>query len=108
MSSFSAKIDIAYALGIITDDLLGKLRAVKSIRNEFAHPKDHDVTFSSPQILKHLRKLGTIDETMARNHYPVFFMHRIQDINAYIGPIVDRHEELTADWREPPEPSPDK
>ena len=37
LSNFSAKIDFAYALGIISRDFFGDLHQIRNIRNEFAH-----------------------------------------------------------------------
>jgi DNA-binding MltR family transcriptional regulator len=36
-SSFSARIDVAYALDILTDDIFAELNKLRRIRNKFAH-----------------------------------------------------------------------
>lgn len=56
LATFSGKIDIAYALRIVDDDLVGDLRAIKAIRNAFAHP-DEVVHFESPELTRHFQKL---------------------------------------------------
>jgi hypothetical protein len=40
LSSFAAKIDFAFAFGIITDEESASLRAIKDVRVGFAHPRD--------------------------------------------------------------------
>jgi DNA-binding MltR family transcriptional regulator len=39
IATFSAKIDIGYALSVFDDKVLADLRVIKEIRNEFAHPE---------------------------------------------------------------------
>jgi DNA-binding MltR family transcriptional regulator len=51
LNSFSAKIDISRALGLIDLDTYTDLKAIKAIRNAFAHPKD-EWSFNSPEIEK--------------------------------------------------------
>ena len=56
LSSFNAKIDIARALEIVDDETYNTLRILKSIRNEFAHPKSMP-NFDDAAIVKECRKL---------------------------------------------------
>ncbi|MCK1567483.1 hypothetical protein IVB08_26590 [Bradyrhizobium sp. 173] len=37
LAEFAAKIEVAYALGQINEDIYAKLRIIKDIRNKFAH-----------------------------------------------------------------------
>lgn len=39
LSTFSSRIDIAYAMEIISDEMFDDLRAIKDVRNAFAHAK---------------------------------------------------------------------
>jgi DNA-binding MltR family transcriptional regulator len=57
LSSFSAKIDIAYALSIIGNALISDFRALKDIRNAFAHPREA-IHFKSAQLAKKFQKLS--------------------------------------------------
>src|SRR5262249_7079581 len=57
LSRFAAKIDIAYALKIINDDLLGDFHAIRAIRNAFAHARK-TVHFGSPELETHLQKFS--------------------------------------------------
>lgn len=61
LASFSSKISVAYALGIITDEVRAQLDRVRSIRNAFAHSMkaidfDHEIVASecnklSPSVI---------------------------------------------------------
>jgi len=55
-ASFSSKIDVAYALSIISDDVFDDLKIIKEIRNEFAHPKTTIVHFEDEEISIIVRK----------------------------------------------------
>lgn len=49
LSSFSAKIDIMYALGLINKDMLTDISTVRKIRNHFAHSWQ-DISFDKSPI----------------------------------------------------------
>ena len=51
LSSFSGKIEIAFAIGLIPEQIYDDLRRIKKIRNLFAHELDA-LTFDSPKISK--------------------------------------------------------
>src|SRR6266704_5269978 len=50
LSTFSARIDTAYALGLIADSERRNLHLVRQIRNEFAHNFNFDLSFETPEI----------------------------------------------------------
>jgi hypothetical protein len=56
LSSFSGKIDIAYALNIFPTEIYNDLRAIKDIRNKFAHAKDY-LHFNSVELAPDIQKL---------------------------------------------------
>jgi DNA-binding MltR family transcriptional regulator len=56
LSRFAAKIDIAYALKIIDDDLIGDFNAIRAIRNAFAHAREA-IYFGSSELKPHMQKL---------------------------------------------------
>jgi DNA-binding MltR family transcriptional regulator len=56
LGSFSARIDLAFALDIISDDERSNCRAIKDIRNDFAHSAEMK-PLKDPDVLKHDRKL---------------------------------------------------
>jgi DNA-binding MltR family transcriptional regulator len=55
LSTFSAKIDVCRALGLIDADTHRDLRAIKAVRNAFAHAEE-TVHFESPHIVKEVKK----------------------------------------------------
>jgi DNA-binding MltR family transcriptional regulator len=61
LGSFSAKIDIAYAFSLIEPEVYADLRAIKDIRNAFAHAKNFQ-HFGSEEIVRLARKLSNWKE----------------------------------------------
>ena len=71
MTTFSAKIDLARLLGIITDTIRSDLHIIRDIRNEFAHQVAHKtdqtkLSFSST----HLRDKCMALKCIAHKNYP--------------------------------------
>lgn len=62
LSTFWSKTEIAYALKIIDDDLIGDFRAIREIRNQFAHP-DVVTKLNSPHLREYLQQLSGWSET---------------------------------------------
>jgi DNA-binding MltR family transcriptional regulator len=56
LNSFAGKIDIAYAFNIIEGDVYNDLRALKDIRNAFAHSTEN-LHLNSPTLAPLLQKL---------------------------------------------------
>ena len=56
LSSFCAKIDLAFALELIDETTHDRLTTARKIRNLFAH-SDEFLTFDSPEVSDILRKL---------------------------------------------------
>jgi DNA-binding MltR family transcriptional regulator len=98
LGSFSAKIDFAYALDLLSERIFDDLKTIKDIRNEFAHPEETEgglkyqdlkfVTFSSPQILRHLKRFPSYDEKDIQRQ--IFFLARLQEIAEYLDVIIAR------------------
>ena len=57
LASFAQRISIAYALGAIDKGTMDELRALKEIRNHFAHHPT-DAKFADTVLDKHFNKLG--------------------------------------------------
>jgi DNA-binding MltR family transcriptional regulator len=57
LSSFSGKIDISFALGLIPQETYADLRAIKDIRNCFAHSKEV-LHFRRPELAPIIQKLN--------------------------------------------------
>jgi DNA-binding MltR family transcriptional regulator len=62
LGSFSSKIDLAYVIGVISDDAHSDLHTMKDVRNLFAHQLKA-TTFSDPRISAMCQKFRLI-ETM--------------------------------------------
>ena len=58
LSTSIAKIDMAYSLGLISENERRDLHLLRKIRNEFAHAFDHDLVFSTPAISNRLSALS--------------------------------------------------
>ena len=50
LADFSARIEAAYALGLISESEYRNLNLIRKIRNEFAHRPGTYVTFETPEI----------------------------------------------------------
>ena len=51
LSSFSAKIELAFALGVISNEARLALHLVRDVRNKFAH-RIEPLTFDHPEVAK--------------------------------------------------------
>ena len=56
LATFSARIDLAYALALIPHDMFEKLHLVRRLRNDFAHESD-PLDFEDPRCRDRLRIL---------------------------------------------------
>ena len=54
LGTFSAKIDLARALGLIDTQTRRDLRVIKDVRNVFAHA-ENPVRFASPEVVDNAR-----------------------------------------------------
>jgi mannitol operon repressor len=66
LGTLSARISLAYALGLISEDEYHNLTLIRRIRNDFAH--DLDVSFGSQSVLSRCANLRLKTETNARGH----------------------------------------
>ena len=66
LSTFSAKIDFGFALGIYDKDTLNELHVIKDIRNEFAH-STKPMGFENASILGMCQKLNKGDASNSDN-----------------------------------------
>jgi hypothetical protein len=106
LSSFSSRIDLAYAFSILDDETFGDLKVIREIRNEFAHPKSVFHLYDEP-IAKIIRKFESYDKDQ---DYTEFFWSRCRLCMQKLG-----SDEQTVLWLDgvfqtisSPEPLPDK
>ena len=62
LQSYGARIRIAYALGLLSDDEANDLRVIQSVRNYFAH--NLHVTFEADSVKQQLRRLRLLHRVM--------------------------------------------
>lgn len=58
LATFSAKIKVAHAFGVIPSDLAAELDKIRNIRNRFAHTREA-ISFQTPEIIEAVSKLST-------------------------------------------------
>lgn len=72
LSSFSAKVDVAFALKVISEEAYRELTLVRKIRNELAHSFE-DISFRHPDViplckqLKFAKEGGSNEEIFTRS-----------------------------------------
>jgi DNA-binding MltR family transcriptional regulator len=59
LGAFGTRIRLACALGWISDDARADLDTIRTIRNDFAHSFDHDLTFTDDSISDRCSNLKT-------------------------------------------------
>lgn len=80
LSSFSARIDIAYALGFYGKKTRKRLHSARRVRNDFAHASD-PIDFTDHEISKRCRKMtpkNLSDPNNLRERY-IGFLREIAD-----------------------------
>jgi hypothetical protein len=74
LAAFAAKIDIAYAIGVINEIAHIQLHLIRKVRNQFAH-RIQPLDFEHPEIKQLIRsneliaKSGLLEQTTIRNAY---------------------------------------
>jgi hypothetical protein len=66
LGTFSAKIDAAFQLGLISKPLARDLHLVRRIRNDFAHDPG-ELTFETPAVSDRVRALEELSDYNARH-----------------------------------------
>lgn len=98
LGTFSARIRVARALAWIDEDVRFDLDQVRSIRNEFAHNVDHELSFSNQSITDKCRTLRVAqvlldaNEHAAATPHPNFGADVIRAMGAVFKPPRQRFE----------------
>lgn len=74
LSTFSARIRIAYAVGLISKDCMSDLNTIRDIRNEFAHLHG-PVSFSDQSIAHRCRNLRNTVKGHVADHPRALFLN---------------------------------
>jgi len=110
-SSFSAKIDVAYTLGLITSDMRRDLHVFRGIRNTYAHSTEM-LHFRSSSIQKLLKKFS--DFRPEKDPY-LYYSDKFRDTLSALNPTIQRlhlvkalrdHAEYGASPEKPDAPPP--
>jgi DNA-binding MltR family transcriptional regulator len=96
LSNLSPKIDLARAMGLIDDDTRNDLRAIKNIRNVFAHAET-PLCFTSPEIFDMVKKLPLWREEVATRMVFDAAVHRAElAIDGKISSLLYEHASSSA------------
>ena len=101
LSTFSARIDAAFALGLIQEDELHDLQIVRRIRNRFAHTWEAG-TLDDPELSPLCRDLPSFDDPQlcqvpARRHFIEAVLMMLSDF-AGRGKHVKRERRRKRRW----------
>jgi hypothetical protein len=98
LGAFSARIRVARALAWISEDVRYDLDQIRSIRNEFAHNADHELSFTTQSIADKCRSLRVAqvlieaNEHAAATPHPNFSEALIRGMGAVFNPPRQRFE----------------
>jgi DNA-binding MltR family transcriptional regulator len=92
LSSFSARIDIAYALGLLSKDIAKEAHIIRGIRNVFAHATKQ-VNIDSPGIKEECEKLSTYKSGSNPLHA---YVEAIQKILKHLNDEIKRYQVVQA------------
>jgi DNA-binding MltR family transcriptional regulator len=85
LSSFSAKIDLSYALRIINKDQYDDLTVVRRIRNQFGHSMSL-VNFDKLEIREHFKHFKTLQT--GETDYRAFYLRKLQEIDRHLDNAI--------------------
>ncbi|SRR5216683_899646 len=85
LSSFSAKIDLCYALQIINKEQYDDLTVIRRIRTQFAHAMSL-VNFDSPEMRAHFKSFNTLQE--GETDYRAFYLRKLQEIDRHLDNAI--------------------
>ena len=98
LGAFSARIRVARALAWISEDVRYDLDQIRSIRNEFAHNFDHELSFATQSIADRCRTLRVAKVLIEANEEAASTPHRnlsaavIRAMGAILHPPRHRFE----------------
>jgi DNA-binding MltR family transcriptional regulator len=87
LGTYSAKIELAYRLGLLPDAIRRSLHLVRKIRNEFAHSLD-DCSFSSPAIRDWSAELHRLNDVATPERRASFSPGAVGDFEKSISWLV--------------------
>lgn len=85
LSSFSGKIDMAYALQIITKETYDDLTTIRRLRNKFAHSMSL-INFNSVEIRALFKKFSAFDDTT--RDYQAYYLLKLKKIDVHLDHVI--------------------
>ena len=97
LATFSGKIDLAYAIGLLPMEVRDDMRRIKEVRNRFAHKID-DLTFEAPEIKAICGEFYVMFGGQRKHLTPARFAFEAacQVCVLHIGDVRDNMTKLTA------------
>lgn len=86
MSSFSGKIDMAYALQIITKKAYDELTTIRRLRNKFAHSIAL-VSFDSDEIRALFKHFSAFES--ATKDYQAYYLLKLKEIDTFLDRVIE-------------------
>lgn len=96
LTTFSSKIDMAYLLGLIPENVLNDLHILRKIRNEFAHNAS-TISFETPSIKDRTNALTVLSKVLLRDNTRTFFLRSMTTILSIIDIKMERFERCIAE-----------
>jgi DNA-binding MltR family transcriptional regulator len=93
LSSFSAKIDLSYALQIIDKDQYDDLTLIRRIRNQFAHSMSL-VNFDNLEIRTHFKQFKTLQA--GETDYRGFYLRKLQEIDRHLDNAIGEADQSSS------------
>lgn len=84
LSTFSAKIDVVFALALIDREIYDRLNVVRKVRNKFAHSVN-TLSFASPEIAALLFNLQPSSEEQA--DLESFYLSQLSHIGSHLESV---------------------
>jgi DNA-binding MltR family transcriptional regulator len=85
LNSFSSKVDLSYALHIITKDIYDDLTTIRKIRNAFAHSVSL-INFDSREIRALFKRFTTMP--VGETDYSKYYMSKLVDIDRHLNDFI--------------------
>jgi DNA-binding MltR family transcriptional regulator len=103
LGTFSSKIRIAYAVGLLLSEIYTDLLIINDIRNAFAHSLHREVYFTDDHIIEDCKKLLWVEKRARLVGEPIGsfqpalrFVETVQHIYAAFRRIADDKQKVTA------------
>ena len=93
LATFSARINMAYSMGLISQNEYRELHLIRKVRNEFAHDVSHKLSFETDKIRNRVDELSSGD--------PIFEKIEVTDANRRFYVVFAMLESVISTARKP-------